>query len=192
MTDPIPFPQNVADDSSEQEGKMVQLLIAHQSVIRGRVIAMLPGKTEVDDIIQEINLVIWKKRESFEQNTNFKAWVNSIVRYEILTYWRDQQRSKEFTFPEDIFNLFIEESSSQIEQIDMDSRLSALRHCLSTLRLEDRALILQRHISDQSITELSQKTNRSSNSLRVTLHRIRASLRLCIGKRAAQSKILHP
>jgi len=171
------------DKATPEDGEFVNLIITHQPMIRGRVISLLPGVSEVDDIIQNINLVIWNKREDYTANSNFKAWLNSIIRYEILTHWRTQQRRKEFTFPEDVFDLLIEESSSEIDQAVMDERPPALRHCISALRTEDRALILQRYLKPISIAELSVKTNRNANSLRVALHRIRASLRMCVKRR---------
>ncbi|MBK1832352.1 sigma-70 family RNA polymerase sigma factor [Verrucomicrobiaceae bacterium R5-34] len=174
--------ENIEANSSA-DGDFVNLIVTHQPLIRGRIISLLPGVSEVDDIIQNVNLVIWNKRESYAPKTNFKAWLNSIIRYEILTHWRTQQRRKEFTFPEDVFDLLLEESTSQIDQDIMDERLPALRLCISTLRAEDRALILQRYVHPTSIAELSLKTNRSANSLRVALHRIRTSLRLCVKRR---------
>ena len=171
------------DQTHSEDGEFVNLIVTHQPLIRGRILSLLPGVNEVDDIIQNVNLVTWNNRESYTPNTNFKAWLNSIIRYEILAHWRTQQRSKEFTFPEDVFELLIEESSTQMDQKKLDERLPALRHCIAALRAEDRALILQRYLQPTSISELSTKTNRNANSLRVALHRIRASLRLCIERR---------
>lgn len=175
--------ENSDQDTSHKDGEFIILIVTHQPMIRGRILSLLPGVNEVDDIIQNVNLVIWNKRDSYKPKTNFKAWINSIIRYEILAHWRSRQRQKEFTFPEDVFELLIEESSSQLTQENLDTRLPALKHCISALRTEDRALILQRYISPTSITELSLKTNRNANSLRVSLHRIRAALRLCIKRR---------
>lgn len=168
--------------TAPEDGDFINLIVAHQPVIRARIISLIPGSSEVDDIIQNVNLVIWNKRKQYEADTNFKAWLNSIIRFEILTHWRTAQRRKEFTFPEDIFNFLLEESSSKSTQDDLDSRLPALRHCISALRTEDRALILQRYLRSTSISELSDKTNRNANSLRVSLHRIRTALRHCITK----------
>ncbi|NWK57342.1 sigma-70 family RNA polymerase sigma factor [Verrucomicrobiaceae bacterium N1E253] len=142
---------------------------------------------DADDVIQEVNLVAWKKRKSYSPGTNFQAWIHTIIRYEVLRYWRDVRRSKEFAYPEDFLIMLLEESTVEITNEGLDQRYAHLKPCLSALKDEDRLLILQRYARSMSVGKLSEKIKRNPNSLRVSLHRIRSVLRRCMGKRRAQN-----
>ena len=83
------FSRHMADDY------FAEILASEQNRLR-RVIrsVVLCGATTVD-ILQRANLIAWEKRTEFEEGTNFRRWINAIVRYEILAHRRDQARKKE-------------------------------------------------------------------------------------------------
>ena len=49
--------------------------------------SVLPNRTDVDDLLQETNLVLWREFESFEIGTNFTAWAYRIAHNQVLA-WR--------------------------------------------------------------------------------------------------------
>jgi len=64
----------------------------------------MPGRPDVEDLMQETSMVIWQKRAQFEAGTDFKAWMFSVARFRVMAYWRDEKRSKESALPEKLLN----------------------------------------------------------------------------------------
>ena len=41
---------------------------------------------DAEDVLQEANLVLWRKFDQYQEGTNFFAWACQIIRYEVLKY----------------------------------------------------------------------------------------------------------
>jgi RNA polymerase sigma-70 factor (ECF subfamily) len=166
----------------DPEQTFVQLVVNHQPALRAFVLSLLPGSPEVDDVIQDTNAEIWTKRGDFRIGTNFKSWMFSVAKFKVMSVWRDRQRRKVWAVPEETLTMLVE----RIEVgalADTESRHEALRVCLDRLRPEDRMLILNRYIDDQNLDRLEQESGRKKDSLKVSLHRIRTALRVCMNRR---------
>jgi RNA polymerase sigma factor (sigma-70 family) len=59
----------------------------------------LPGKTDGDDVIQEVALAAWSKRESVRSEGSFKPWLMQIAANKIRDFYR--RRAKQFDVPLD-------------------------------------------------------------------------------------------
>ena len=167
----------------DAEETFVQLVVTHQPALRAFVLSMLPGNSEVDDVIQEANTAIWQKRGDFRIGTNFKSWMFSVAKFKILSCWRDQSRKREWAMPESTLMSLLEvvESGGGFDQTE--TKVTALRTCLDQLKTGDRLLILRRYFDESSLQSLAKEVGRKSDSIKVSLHRIRVALRTCIGRK---------
>jgi len=166
----------------DPEQTFVQLVVNHQPALRAFVLSLLPGSPEVDDVIQETNAEIWVKRGDFRIGTEFKSWMFSVAKFKVLAVWRDQQRRKVWTVPDETLMKLVE----RIEDGALaatETRHHALRYCLERLKAGDRILILNRYIVGQKLDKLAQEISRTSDSVKVSLHRIRTALRVCMKRR---------
>ena len=164
------------------EQAFVQLVVTHQAALRAFVLSMLPGSPDSDDVIQESNAAVWQKRGEFEIGTNFKAWMFSIAKFKVMSHWRDTQRRKEWVIPEETLAGLVDESVERAFE-STEIRHELLRECLQQLRPEDRGLILRRYIDDRRLKELSSEVGRTADSLKVSLHRIRMLLKMCVQRK---------
>lgn len=160
----------------------VQLVVNHQPALRAFVLSLLPGSQEVDDVIQETNVEVWRLRGEFRIGTNFKSWMFSVAKFKVLAVWRERQRCRVWTMPDETLAQLIERfEEGALDQTQ--TRLDALRFCLDRLRAEDRNLILKRYIDDHNLEKLAREVGRTKDSLKVSLHRIRAALRACMRRK---------
>jgi len=166
----------------DNEEAFVQLVVTHQAALRAFVLSLLPGSSDVDDVIQETNAALWRKRGEFELGTNFKAWMFTVAKFKVMAHWRDLKRRKEWGMPEETLTKLIEQSEAGGFE-DTETRHEALRQCLRQLRPPDRGLILNRYIEDRGLKEMAAEIGRSTESLKVSLHRIRMALRLCVRRK---------
>ena len=171
------------------ESGFVDLMVSHQAVLRAYVNSLMPGDSEAADVVQEVNTVIWEKRGEFAIGTSYKAWMFSIARFKVLSHWRNRKRGRILFFSPGTLQKLIEQMETDGFE-GMDRKEEMLDQCLEHLRPEDRALILRRYSEGASMKALAAEADRSIESLRVSLHRIRTVLRNCIRRKIKQAEII--
>jgi len=173
-------------DSKDTDATIVSLLTQHQPAIHLYVESLLPGDRAAEDVAQETNAIIWEKRGDFKLGTNFKAWAFAIARFQVRKYRYEQATESRLVFCEELEEVIAEEMADTLEGIS-DHHM-ALQECLQKLKPADRELIYHRYFKKSPLSEYGQKIGRSVGGLKVTLHRVRNRLQVCIEKRLALQK----
>lgn len=158
--------------------EFVSLLTEHQMALRCFILSMLPGCPDAADILQDTNVVLWEKMDSYKHGTPFRAWAFTVARYKVLQYRDREKRFGRVTLSEELLDV-IEEKRRDVRPDFLESKLAALNHCLAALNVSERAIIWSRY------TDRGADANSGilGGSLRVTLCRIRRKLRDCVEKR---------
>lgn len=170
--------------SLPDEPAFVAELTAHQGILLGYLTTLLPGESELDDILQSANLVLWEKRSKFEPGTSFKAWALAVTYWEARSWMTERKRKSWLLFDDELATAITERFTTQPD-LSPSAATSALRHCLGKLKENDRLLILSHHQHDKSLDECSRIFARPTDSLKVSLCRIRAALRRCVNSEIA-------
>jgi RNA polymerase sigma-70 factor (ECF subfamily) len=169
-------------DAVEQAAFVAQIT-RHQSMLRSYIIALMPGVDGVDDVLQQTNLVLWKKRTSFQTGTNFRAWASAIARFEVMAHRRKMLRFSKLMMSEELSEMLARHCEEPPDEVD--ERLRALDKCLGRLRESERELLEHRYFSKGTLDDFAARCMRPPESLKVTLFRIRAALRKCINSELA-------
>lgn len=153
------------------------------------LISLLPGVSDVDDILQRTNLVLWEKRAQFASGTSFKSWALAVAYWEARAWMTERKRGDWLVVDDELAQQIISRIEAQSHPSANDA-VSALRNCLAKLRDEDRQLVLSHHQHDKSLADCARIFKRSPESLSVSLVRIRAALRNCIKSQHAIEEAL--
>ena len=168
----------MADDN------FAELLASEQKRLRRVIRSVVLCNATTADILQRANLIAWKKRHEFGEGTNFRGWINAIIRYEILAHRRDRARKKEIMLSRETEDLlFVSDNGFEG---DLETEALALRDCLEALREQDRALLKERYSGEKTLRTYAEETGRSEAGLRVTLHRLRRALKKCVKLRMSK------
>jgi RNA polymerase sigma-70 factor (ECF subfamily) len=160
----------------------LQCVTRHQAAIHGYIRSIAPG-APVEDILQETNLVLWERADSFEPGTHFKAFAFRIAHLKTLEHLRTAKRREWLVFDSDLLET-ISQRQMEIQGNEIDTQ-AALRECLSKLDETERALIHQRYTLRQSVREIAATERKSEGSLQQLFFRLRNNLRNCIEHRLA-------
>lgn len=168
------------DESRDEAGseEFVGELTNHQASMLAYIRSLAPGNSGARDLLQEVNITLWKKRDTFELGTNFKAWAFQTIRYHMLNQRRRLVSQGWLVFDDDLIDRISPEL--EIEPDDMEERHLALRACLQRLRPQDRDLLHHRYATASSLQEYATATSRSAGTLKAILFNLRAALRTCI------------
>lgn len=137
---------------------------------------------DAEDILQETNLVLWRKAGEFEPGTDFMAWAFRIAQFQALAHRKRRQRAREF-FDDELIAQLADEAAIRLERFD--ARQAALLECLQKLPAEQRSLVAQRYEPGGSVNEIARRAQRSPKAISEALRRIRLNLLSCIERRLA-------
>ena len=155
----------------------IQLLATHQSHLRGYILGSLGNYAYSEDVLQQTNLVLWKKCSEFRSEADFLPWALAIARYEILTFIRDKQR-EHLVFCPDVAELMMASYQSVPQQVS--ERQESLRECIKRLPERQLEVLKLYYVANTPMLEISQLTGRSVDGVKSLLVRIRKTLRRCI------------
>ena len=101
MTEPAQSPNSHEDDRYEV---FVKKFAHYEGDLRRFVRSLLPNWTDADEVVQQTAIVIWRKFDQFDQETNFIKWACVISRFEALALDQDgsatETTSGHVTFPD--------------------------------------------------------------------------------------------
>ncbi|MES2659028.1 MAG: sigma-70 family RNA polymerase sigma factor [Verrucomicrobiota bacterium] len=170
----------MSDPSREDAGsdEFVGELTNHQTSMLAYIRSLAPGSSGARDLLQEVNITLWQKRDTFELGTNFKAWAFQTIRYHMLNHRRRLISQGWLVFDDDLIERLSPEF--EIEPDDLEDRHLALRTCLLRLRPQDRDLLHHRYATTSSLQQYADITHRSAGTLKAVLFNLRAALKRCI------------
>ena len=160
----------------------VRRLTEHQNRLYGYVYSLLGNHSRAADVVQETNLVLWRKVHEFDPDKPFAPWAFAIARFQVLAHLRDQGRDR-MLLDESLVATISDEVESQAQQIDV--LRSALRPCLRALSTRNQELIQQRYFRAMSTRAIASAMDRTVSSVKVALLRVRQNLAQCVERRIA-------
>lgn len=160
----------------------VQLLANCQRGLFLYICGLLFSRELAEDVLQETNLVLWKKRAEYKSNTNFYAWACQVAFYEVRKA-RDAQRRKVPAFSD----LFFEQMSLSLRTaIERPNQLhDYLEECVDILVDQDRQLLKRRYEHDATTKSIADEFGQSVRSINRSLARIHETLFDCIRAKAS-------
>jgi len=179
----------MADEPSSQDpdaprwDRFVAEIAGAQAGLRSFLRSLLPCPGDADDVLQETNLVLWRKRGEFDEDRPFGPWARRIAYFQTLAHLKTRARSRESRFSEGLLEQLAAEAEPRAE--DAEARLEALRACLSQLPEEDRRLVQARYAAGASVKEMALAGERSADALSMHLFRLRKRLAACVDRAAS-------
>ena len=163
--------------ASPPDEEFVRLFTRHQRALFLYLLTRVPNPVEAEEILQEANIIIWRKFDQFTPGSNFLAWAMQIAKYELLKY-RERHHREKLQFSNQFVELLAEEEVEDMGH--WEARRLALIKCLGKLKAKDRELIEHRYNSGESGLSLAELVERPVNSVYQSLGRIRRTLLECI------------
>ncbi len=160
----------------------LQDVMAHQRGVYAYILSLVHDLSSADDILQEVNLVLWRRRGDFTPGTNFKAWAFRIARMQVMAHRKKFARDR-LRFDDELIGRLAGEAEQRADAAE--SRRRALADCLEKLGDEDRDLVRHRYAGDESVGAMAERVGRSANAIYQALFRVRAALLGCIEKAVA-------
>jgi RNA polymerase sigma-70 factor (ECF subfamily) len=180
LTTISPQPLSAFEPAAPDAKDFDALLADAQPRLRGYVASILGAWADVDDLVQETNLVLVAKRETFEPGTNFIAWAFRVAYFKATTWRRDRMREGRVVLSEIAFQELASHAEEHFEERPpLDA---ALAECLKLLPPKEREVVNAKYVERTPLVKLAATLGCSANSLHQMISRVRLTLRKCIEK----------
>ncbi len=163
------------DEDAKVEA-FTQLLATCQRRVFLYALGLVHNPNDAEEILQQTNLVLWRKFDQFEQGTSFDRWACRVAYYEVLK--AREKRGKMRLLSSDFIDSMANEAEKSLDVLD--DRREALTGCLKKLREKDRYLVMKRYQDQATTRSVAESLGRSVQGTRKSLHRIRMALLSCI------------
>ena len=161
---------------TEDEKFIEEQLTENQQFLYAYIMKRVANADLAKDILQESNVVIWKKRAEFKPGTKFTSWMLTIAHFQVLAALKKIGREP-LVFGDDI--IVAQEKESDYRQ----RRIQALEECMADVSPENRELIKIRYSGEKSVGDIASEENKSVNAISKILHRCRMALSKCISQK---------
>lgn len=147
------------------------------------ILGLTGSVQNAEEILQNTNLVIWRKASQFDLGSSFFAWACQIARYEVLQH-RQRYRRDRLKFSDEFIDVVSRDESDVLTE--QEPHRKALELCIQKLAPRDQELIRERYRPGGSGKDLAAELGRPQNSVYQSLGRIRRVLLECIQRRLAE------
>jgi RNA polymerase sigma-70 factor (ECF subfamily) len=155
-----------------------ELLIASQRRLYAYILTLLPRLSDAEEVLQETNSVLLRKRHEFRPGTAFNAWARTIAYFEALAYLKRQKQQHRILDDDGLQAELAAEAAHRYD--DQDRRLAALEECVEKLDAKDGLLLRMRYQEGLSSESMASRVGRTAEAIRRHLFHIRTALLRCI------------
>lgn len=170
--------------SSPNETDFVTALAAGQRDLWAFILSVVPSQSDCEDILQEVNLALWGKRDLYNGDKKFLPWALGFTVIEIQRYRTRSAKNRLWFSDEAIASIATE--WSEPDPFVEGSR-HALDNCVHKLREAERLVIEAKYRKDMSVKEIADNLGLSSSAIYKTLSRALRALKECVKRSQMQA-----
>ena len=163
-----------APDRTEQ---FVHLVTQYQQRVHLFILSLVPNRSDAEEILQETNIVLWRKFEEYRPGSDFRAWAFQVAYNKVKSFQERHGRDR-LRFGESVMDRLATIASSTPETVP--ASLEILQSCKGRLSNQDRDLIERRYQPGATTASVAVEVGRSVAAVYKAVVRIRRALHECI------------
>jgi RNA polymerase sigma-70 factor (ECF subfamily) len=155
--------------------KALELLYHYYYARLFRFVARITRKEEIiDEVINEVMYVVWKKATSYNHECQPSTWIFGIAYNKARKAYLNVSNILEESLDNlDSNSIFLEESISGIQQLETDDWLGT---ALESLSLDQRAVIELTYFQGLHYSEIAELMECPENTVKTRMHHARKKL----------------
>ncbi len=168
--------------STDRHREFLRCFTANEAAIRAYVRRLVPLRSDADDVMQEVAVVLWEKFDEFREGGDFRAWAFGVARFEVLAWLRDKARDR-LVLAQDVAELLADETRR--DEPRLSRQREALESCLQELEGPQRKLLLAAYAPRARVQAVAAQSGRSVAGFYQWLYRMRRLLLDCTQRELA-------
>ena len=168
------MPGHGEQDRHEQ---FVALFVHHQPAIYSFIQSLLPALADVEDVMQETSMTLWRRFDQYEPGTSFRNWAFAVAKFTVMGHRKKVARDRH-RFSGELMDLLAADLEKMNERLESERR--ALNYCVEKLSDQDQDLLAACYSKGGTVRSYAEKVGKPANTLYKRLNRIRADLLGCV------------
>jgi RNA polymerase sigma-70 factor (ECF subfamily) len=156
-----------------------------QRRVEAFIVSLVVDFHQAADILQNVAMVVVRKREEFDPERPFLPWALQIAQLEVLKHRRTHARDRH-VFSEELVEQ-LAAASGEVEG-DLIERRRALFDCIQRVTGRGRQALLLRYVQGLKSSEVAERLGLAAGATRMLLLRVREALRTCIENHLARAE----
>ena len=165
--------------------EFVSQMTASQRDLRAFILGLLAHQGDTDDVMQEVNLALWRKREKYNPEHDFLRWAFGFAALEVRSF-RSKAAKGRVRFSDSTAELLAEEWP-RIETFVEDSR-HWLADCIGRLSDLERSVLEAKYGKQMTVKQISTEIDKPLRTAYKLISRALESLRECVRRKRLQSE----
>lgn len=174
-----PYEEMAAEAKADDRGAFERLISSYLPRLVAYAWALCGDYQTGQDVVQEVLLVAYRKRESMPPAAGLAGWLLTIVRFEALNARRKLARV------EPLADELIDRLYGSAAPSCSPKQVEALSRCVESLVGRMSELVRAHYFGGLSLREIAPRLGLSLNATKQLLYRARLALRACVQKRLA-------
>lgn len=113
------------------------------------------ASVDAEDIFQKASLTMWKKYETFDNETSFFSWAATIARFQSNNHRRSSERCP-VSFDSEVYDVV--SIKYQTEYKEEDERYDNLQIALDSLDEDIKDLFMKVYVNGEQIKDIAEKS----------------------------------
>ena len=167
-----------------KESEYLSKIVESQDKLRGYLRSIHPFAHEVDDILQEANITLLKKRKGFDPSREFLPWAFGVTRWTWMAYKQKRRRANERIsyLEEDVSDVLADRDPEEVDrEYEHKEKLQQIKNASSHLPPLDKS-IFDMYCDGKKIAEISQELDICVRILSARKRRMMQKLKKIVNK----------
>jgi len=160
--------------------EFIRLFTSHEPRLRAFAFSLIPHWADAEEVLQDANLIMFKKFDQFQLGTSFFSWACKIIHLKAKDFRQRQGREK-LRFGDEFLGLVAQEIAEL--ETDLAERERVLSACVSRLKEKHRQMLHLRYQRQMKMDEVAAALGVSVGATYKALERAYKSLSECIERR---------
>lgn len=133
----------------------------------------LTKEEDIEEILSDIFIILWKNYKSLDKNINVKAYLIGITRNLIKKKYREYSNSASIS---DI-NENINSAIDTYKITENSEKMKLISKIINNMKEEEKNIFIMFYYNNYKVKEIAKKLNISDTKTKVTLHRLRRKVK---------------
>ena len=169
-----------------EDQRFTDLIRRHTGLIHKIAYAYCRGRTDREDVIQEVTLELWRSRHRYDQRYKETTWVYRIAINVAMSFYRRERRHRQGRRSIDANAITIVAPS-----VEPGGDVQRLLRCIDDLGAFDKALVLL-YLDGNDHASIADVLGISVSNVSTKLLRIKDKLRVAFEQRACPNRTEEP
>jgi len=162
------------------------LMDRHSAAVRRRIGSMVRNATDVEDLLQEVLMKVWRHLSTFRSESSFHTWMISVAVNEVLQSYRREHRWRWSQTQRDL-DAFTSACESPHQSLARSETTHAVRSAVVGLPEKYRQVLILRDLQQLSVRETANSLQSSIPAVKTRLFRARHMLLAALQRSKIQS-----